>query len=150
MTTKKRATSTKKRRKQPSLRDVLVKFPNLRLTQPPTATELRSLAELPAPTPTLTPPDQVQVGGRHYKVPDPSQQHWNLVVAFGWDYFTAQATKYLFRWPFKGNVEDLKKARHYLDKLIELVENGWVPSWGTSEAWRPPGSEPGKKYVDQD
>ena len=30
--------------------------------------------------------------------------------------------KYLWRWPYKNGVEDLKKARWYLDRLIEEVE----------------------------
>lgn len=29
--------------------------------------------------------------------------------------------KYLARYPHKGGVEDLRKARHYLDKLIEVM-----------------------------
>lgn len=36
---------------------------------------------------------------------------------------TANAIKYLWRWKQKNGVEDLKKARFYLDKLIEKVEN---------------------------
>lgn len=32
------------------------------------------------------------------------------------------AMKYLFRWQFKNGVEDLKKARWYIDKLIEIWE----------------------------
>lgn len=32
---------------------------------------------------------------------------------------TANAIKYLWRWKQKGGVEDLRKARWYLDKLIE-------------------------------
>jgi hypothetical protein len=31
--------------------------------------------------------------------------------------------KYVTRWRQKGGVEDLRKARHYLDKLIELETN---------------------------
>lgn len=31
---------------------------------------------------------------------------------------TANAIKYLWRWKQKGGVEDLRKARWYLDKLI--------------------------------
>jgi len=30
--------------------------------------------------------------------------------------------KYLWRWPYKNGVEDLKKAKWYLDRLIEEVE----------------------------
>ena len=33
------------------------------------------------------------------------------------------AMKYLFRWQYKNGVEDLKKARWYIDKLIEIQEN---------------------------
>ena len=33
------------------------------------------------------------------------------------------AMKYLFRWKQKNGVEDLKKARWYIDKLIEIQEN---------------------------
>tara|TARA_A200000159_G_scaffold163136_1_gene188594 strand:+ start:2845 stop:3195 length:351 start_codon:yes stop_codon:yes gene_type:complete len=30
--------------------------------------------------------------------------------------------KYLWRWPYKNGVEDLKKCRWYLDRLIEELE----------------------------
>lgn len=30
--------------------------------------------------------------------------------------------KYLWRWPYKNGVEDLKKARWYLDRLISQIE----------------------------
>lgn len=33
------------------------------------------------------------------------------------------AMKYLFRWKQKNGMEDLKKARWYIDKLIEIQEN---------------------------
>jgi hypothetical protein len=42
---------------------------------------------------------------------------------FQWDYFQGQIIKYLMRWKKKGGVQDLEKARHYLDKYIE-VERG--------------------------
>lgn len=67
-----------------------------------------------------------QVGGEHYKQPEGVLQHWDLVVMYGWDYFTGQVTKYLMRWRLKNGLEDLKKARHYLDKLIEEVESGRI------------------------
>lgn len=35
---------------------------------------------------------------------------------------TANAIKYLWRWKKKNGVEDLKKARWYLDKLIKRQE----------------------------
>lgn len=35
---------------------------------------------------------------------------------------TASAIKYLWRWKLKNGVEDLKKARWYLDRLISALE----------------------------
>lgn len=35
---------------------------------------------------------------------------------------TANAMKYLFRWKEKGGVQDLQKARWYLDRLITKME----------------------------
>lgn len=60
-----------------------------------------------------------QVGGNHYKTPG-KLEHWDLVGMFEWDYFQGQITKYLMRWRKKNGLEDLEKARHYLDKYIEL------------------------------
>jgi hypothetical protein len=59
-----------------------------------------------------------QVGGDHYQ--GHVLQHWDLVQIYGWDYFQGQITKYLMRWRKKNGIEDLEKARHYLDKYIEL------------------------------
>jgi len=58
-----------------------------------------------------------QVGGVHYKTPI---QHWDYVVANDLDYFQAQITKYVTRWKKKGGMQDLQKARHFLDKYIEV------------------------------
>lgn len=60
-----------------------------------------------------------QEGGDHYKSP---LQHWDIVVLCGLDYFVGNITKYLFRYKKKNGLEDLKKARHYLDKLVEVEE----------------------------
>jgi len=38
------------------------------------------------------------------------------------DYLTATVVKYISRWRFKDGVCDLKKARWFLDKLIEQEE----------------------------
>lgn len=35
---------------------------------------------------------------------------------------TSQVIKYVWRWKSKGGVEDLKKCRWYLDRLIERLE----------------------------
>jgi hypothetical protein len=38
-------------------------------------------------------------------------------------YCWQNAFKYLWRWPYKNGVEDLKKARWYIDRLIEELES---------------------------
>ena len=63
--------------------------------------------------------NEQQIGGAHYKAPI---QHWDYVWTNELDYFQGQITKYVTRWKQKGGVENLKKARHFLDKYIELVE----------------------------
>lgn len=61
-----------------------------------------------------------QIGGNHYKTG--GEEHWDRVNRLGLDYFQGQITKYVERWKKKNGVEDLKKARHFLDKYIELNE----------------------------
>lgn len=67
-----------------------------------------------------------QVGGDHYRQRE-GEQHWDrLVRLFGLAaarcYFIGNITAYVERYQFKNGIEDLRKARHYLDKLIELEE----------------------------
>lgn len=43
-------------------------------------------------------------------------------IRCGWSvdaFCQGNAMKYLFRWQFKNGAEDLKKARWYIDKLLE-------------------------------
>lgn len=57
-----------------------------------------------------------QVGGDHYK--KHTIQPWDVIEAYGLDFWEGNALKYLLRQ--KGNrVEDLQKAIHYLEKVIE-------------------------------
>lgn len=66
-----------------------------------------------------------QVGGDHYKkAGETGEEHWDRVSRLGLDYFQGCITKYVERWRDKGGVQDLEKARHYLDKYIEEVEAG--------------------------
>ena len=66
--------------------------------------------------------NDVQVAGTHYK--DKAIQPWDYIVANKLGYLEGNIVKYISRWEVKGGVDDLKKARHYLDKLIEVTENG--------------------------
>lgn len=78
------------------------------------------------PNPPLTPddlelkPSEQQVGGDHYR--QRSIQPWDIWQEYGMNAFEGAVLKYLLRWRDKGGVEDLKKARHTLDKLIEIEE----------------------------
>ena len=62
--------------------------------------------------------NNIQHGGTHYK--DKLVQPWDYIAANGLGYFEGNVVKYVSRWREKGGVEDLRKPRHYLDKLIEL------------------------------
>jgi hypothetical protein len=61
-----------------------------------------------------------QVGGTHYK--GPLVEHWDFVMMHGMPYMEAQIFKYVLRWRSKDGLEDLYKARHFLEKLIEVEE----------------------------
>ena len=61
---------------------------------------------------------KTQVGGNHY------QQFVIQPVEFCYKnnipYLEATAIKYLCRWREKNGIEDLEKAKHYIDLLIEF------------------------------
>jgi hypothetical protein len=63
------------------------------------------------------------VGGSHYTEravqPWAAMQSWMSTEAFA-GFLRGNVIKYVARCDAKGGVEDLRKARHYLDKLIEL------------------------------
>jgi len=61
-----------------------------------------------------------QIGGEHYK--KYALQPWDAISSWGLCYFLGNVVKYVVRCGDKGGIEDLKKARHYLDKKIEILE----------------------------
>jgi hypothetical protein len=61
-----------------------------------------------------------QVSGSHYS--DKEIQPWDYIHANNLCYFTGNCVKYVSRWRDKGGIDDLKKAIHYLEKLIELEQ----------------------------
>lgn len=81
------------------------------------------------PTPVMTidvnspfdfaPANTVQVGGEHYK--KNAIQPWDYIVSNELGYLEGNIVKYVSRWKDKGGRQDLEKARHYLDKLIEVA-----------------------------
>lgn len=61
--------------------------------------------------------NETQVGGNHYKE---GIQHWDYAASHDFDYFQGQITKYVTRWKKKNGIQDLFKARHFLEKYIEI------------------------------
>jgi hypothetical protein len=59
-----------------------------------------------------------QVGGSHYK--SKAIQPWDYIASNHLGYLEGNVVKYVSRWKDKGGLEDLKKAQHYLTKLIEV------------------------------
>ena len=65
--------------------------------------------------------NDIQHGGTHYKTK--AIQPWDYIVANNLGYLEGNVVKYVSRWKEKGGVEDLRKASHYLAKLIEVQIN---------------------------
>jgi hypothetical protein len=62
----------------------------------------------------------IQEGGDHYKdlVIQPVEYIHRNDIGF----CEGCAIKYLTRWKAKGGIEDLRKARHFIDLLIEMEQ----------------------------
>lgn len=63
--------------------------------------------------------NQKQVGGTHYA--DKGIQPWDYVIANNMGYLEGCIVKYITRYKDKNGLEDLKKAKHYLEKLMEGI-----------------------------
>lgn len=73
----------------------------------------------PEPGRKLASANDRQVGGEHYA--SKQVQPWDYIIANNLGYLEGNIVKYVSRWKDKGGVEDLRKARHYIDKLIEVA-----------------------------
>lgn len=63
--------------------------------------------------------NDIQVGGSHYASP---YQHWDFVAeALQGRYLEGQITKYVYRWRKKNGTQDLEKALHFTNKLLETA-----------------------------
>ena len=63
-----------------------------------------------------------QVGGNHYKVLPIQPIEFILKNKLG--FCEGNVIKYICRFRLKGGTEDLEKARHYIDVLIENQKKG--------------------------
>lgn len=62
---------------------------------------------------------ETQVGGNHYK--DMEIQPIEYIMKNNLGYCEANVVKYISRWQSKNGVEDLRKAKHYIDLLIDSI-----------------------------
>lgn len=60
----------------------------------------------------------VQVGGSHYQKFEIQPSYFIHVNKL--PFIVGNIIKYVIRYKFKNGLEDLKKARHYIDLLIEF------------------------------
>lgn len=67
----------------------------------------------------MTQANDYQIDGTHYK-DEAAIQHWDYAAAHNFDYFQGQITKYVTRWKKKNGIKDLEKARHFIEKYIEI------------------------------
>ena len=63
--------------------------------------------------------NEKQIAGQHYKKYG-GLQPWDVVVAWELGYLEGTALKYIARWKDKNGVEDILKAIHFLEKLVEV------------------------------
>jgi hypothetical protein len=59
-----------------------------------------------------------QVGGDHYK--NKAIQPWDYIASNNLGYLEGCVIKYVSRYKEKGGIQDLQKAAHYLQKLMEV------------------------------
>lgn len=70
--------------------------------------------------------NKIQHGGDHYKKYGDFQP-WDAVIAWKLGYLEGTALKYIARWRDKNGVEDIRKAIHFLEKLVEVETSNEKP-----------------------
>ena len=71
--------------------------------------------------------EELKYGGKYEKINHP--QHYTqgdetseYIVSWGMDFLEGNVIKYVTRYKFKHGVDDLKKAKWYLERLIKQQE----------------------------
>ena len=99
-------------------------LPEQKEVEPPTEEETEQLQELAKekafPKEKVLDPHNAQVGGTHYV--DMAIQPVEYIQKNNLGFLEGCVVKYVSRWKAKNGIEDLKKARHCLDMLIEEVD----------------------------
>jgi hypothetical protein len=68
----------------------------------------------------LNNPFKEQIAGSHYK--GFAVQPVEFIHKNGIPFMEGNAIKYLCRWRNKGGIEDLRKAKHYIEMLIAMEQ----------------------------
>lgn len=63
----------------------------------------------------------IQVGGDHYK--KMPIQPLEFIAKNNLDFFQGNVIKYVLRYKDKNGVEDLRKAIHFIEMMIEMMED---------------------------
>ena len=71
-----------------------------------------------------------QIGGGHYKQ---KIQTWDFISVNNIPYLEGNIIKYVVRYKRKNGLEDLNKAKHYLEKLIEIASEEEDETQGEKE-----------------
>jgi len=90
------------------------------LTGLPGGLPIHDRPALKSSNPSLKTANDIQIAGDHYK--KHKFETWDVILDWNLGYLDGNAVKYLSRWRSKGGVQDLKKAAHYIQKLIEVEE----------------------------
>lgn len=69
--------------------------------------------------------NDVQVGGGHYM--NGKVQHWDWAQHIG--YLEGNATKYIARHKDKHGLQDIEKALHYIQKIVERDYPDYTLDW---------------------
>jgi len=67
----------------------------------------------------MTDAKDIQIGGDHYK--DMAIQPVEFILANHLGYCEGNVVKYVCRWQQKNGKQDLEKARHYIDLLLDSL-----------------------------
>jgi hypothetical protein len=62
--------------------------------------------------------NDIQISGTHYKTK--AIQPWDYIASNNIGYLAGNAIKYLSRYKEKGGADDVRKALHYCQKLLEV------------------------------
>lgn len=57
-------------------------------------------------------------GGSYYR--NGGIETWDYIISHNLGYLEGNVIKYVTRWKNKDGIKDLEKAKHYIEKLIEV------------------------------